>query len=89
MSAGMSSCALLRTSEGNVTQCWGGNQWGNLGLGDKIDRYTPTTVTALGTQVVQITLGSTFACAILMDVTTKCRGENYGVSLGLATQSTA
>jgi alpha-tubulin suppressor-like RCC1 family protein len=76
-------CALVAMPSGNVTKCWGKNGNGQLGLGDTAQHKTPTTVTALGTDVVSIELGGYHTCAILKDATVKCWGDNHLGQLGL------
>ena len=49
------TCALL---DDKSVKCFGDNHMGQLGLGDTTNRNTPTAVTALGTSVVQMDIGS-------------------------------
>jgi len=74
------SCALLTNS---TTACWGHNGGGELGLGDRTQRHTPTVVTTLGIDVARLALGDNHGCALLNDNTTKCWGTNSWGQLGL------
>jgi len=76
-------CALVELPTGNWYKCWGRNANGQLGLGDTTERLTPTTVTALGTNVSSIHAGVFATCCILNDATVKCFGSNNFRQLGL------
>jgi hypothetical protein len=60
---------------------WGGNQYGQLGLGDTIDRSSPVQVSSL-TDWKQISLGQTHAIAIKTDGTLWAWGGNQYGQLG-------
>jgi hypothetical protein len=55
--------------------CWGNNASGQLGNGSADDALTPTQVTALGTNVAEVSAGDLFACARLTDGTLSCWGS--------------
>jgi cysteine-rich repeat protein len=83
------SCALM--SDGRV-KCWGHNGYGNLGLGDTLNRGNqpnqmgdnlPTIDLGTGMTAVAIAVGGVHACAVLNDGRVKCWGENYSGELGL------
>lgn len=59
----------------NVVECWGANQYGQLGLGDHMARAAPTVVSGL-TDVVDIAVGSSAACAVRSDRSVWCWGRN-------------
>jgi len=86
-----SVCVLL--DNGSV-KCWGTNDYGQLGQGDKITRgdnpgemgdNLPAINLGTGKTAVQISLGRGHACARLNDQTLKCWGNNTYGALGLGT----
>ncbi len=83
------TCALL--DDGSV-KCWGGNKYGQLGLGDtrprgKLPKDMGTELAAVdlgsGRKAVRIAAGHDHSCAVLDDGSVKCWGENYDGQLGL------
>jgi len=78
------SCAVLKD---DTAKCWGYNSNGQLGLGDTTDRYAPTSVTALGSNVAALALGVLYSCALLKDGSVKCWGQNNYGQLGLGDQT--
>jgi alpha-tubulin suppressor-like RCC1 family protein len=72
------ACGLR--SDGMV-ECWGSNEYGQLGTGDDVYRQQPTAVVGL-TDVVRIALGSWTACAVRADKSLWCWGSNAGGQLG-------
>jgi alpha-tubulin suppressor-like RCC1 family protein len=81
ISAGSShTCAL--TTHGQVV-CWGENSSGQIGDGTTINRPTLALVGGGTLQtVVAIAAGNFHTCAILVDGTARCWGENGGGQLG-------
>lgn len=86
------TCALL---ESRVVKCWGGNYYGELGLGDDVGRGgEPETMGAslpaveLGAPVIRIDGGgsSRHVCALLATSTYKCWGANTHGQLGQGTE---
>lgn len=86
---GYHSCALL--IDGRV-KCWGHNDFGQLGLGDMMDRGgAPDDMgdalasVDLGDRAtaVAITAGAQHTCALLTDGRVKCWGRNHMGQLGL------
>ena len=71
------TCAL---SMQGAVQCWGYNQYGQLGDGSTTDRLTGTHVTGLDRGVLAIAVGGSaatptgFSCALLEDGRVKCWG---------------
>lgn len=79
MAAGhLHTCA--RFMNGDV-QCWGNNQYGQLGNGLAGDRYVPTAVPGLS-NVIDIAAGLYHTCARLMDGSVRCWGGNATGQLG-------
>jgi len=71
-------CAL---SSGGAIKCSGGNYNGQLGVGDTINRLTPTA--ALGTSYVSVEAGGWHACALTAGGVVRCWGANAQGQLGL------
>lgn len=83
------ACAIL---EDDTLKCWGSNLYGQLGLGDDIDRGNepnqmgaklPAIALGAGRTVRAIGLGGNHTCAILDDAALKCWGRNNNGQLGL------
>ncbi|AKT38419.1 RCC1 domain-containing protein [Chondromyces crocatus] len=83
------SCALL---EDGTVRCWGNNERGELGLGDRASRgRAPLEMgknlraVDLGTDavVLGVRAGRAHTCAVLRDSLLKCWGENGQGQLGL------
>ncbi|MEK2647170.1 RCC1 domain-containing protein [Bdellovibrio sp. BCCA] len=60
--------------------CWGSNNEGQLGVGDKVNRSSPTLVTF--TNPKQVSVGHTHSCAINDNGTPYCWGKNTFYTLG-------
>ena len=83
---GFHACAPLATGE---LQCWGSNGSGQLGDGTVVNRNLPTHVpkyqvgsSAPGWMVQTVGLGVTMTCAINVDGSLHCWGENTRGQLG-------
>lgn len=83
------TCALLL---GGRIKCWGGNEWGQLGLGDKVHRGDGPGEMGddlphvnLGTDIkaTAISVGSGHTCALLEGGGVKCWGAGWSGALGL------
>jgi alpha-tubulin suppressor-like RCC1 family protein len=61
--------------------CFGSNSEGQLGDGTTTQRTSPTTVPGLGF-VVQLSAGSRFTCAVVINGTVQCWGRNDEGQLG-------
>jgi alpha-tubulin suppressor-like RCC1 family protein len=82
------TCALLRNG---LLKCWGSNQWGELGLGDVMERgsgpgqmgdHLPIVDLGTGRTIKMLSAGYQHSCAILDDRSLKCWGENIYGELG-------
>ena len=82
-------CALFSDS---TVKCWGANEYGQLGLGDLLNRgdnanemgdHLPTVDVGAGLTVKDIYAGSYHTCAILSNDLVKCWGRNQFGQLGL------
>ncbi|WP_408891256.1 cadherin-like domain-containing protein [Myxococcus faecalis] len=83
-----STCALL--DDGSI-KCWGGNQYGALGLGDKVHRgdnagemgdALPRVDLGTGRTAKALTVGGIYTCALLDDGSVKCWGGGSWGQLG-------
>jgi cysteine-rich repeat protein len=86
---GLHTCVVL--DDGNL-KCWGGNYYGQLGVGDRNDRGAEANqmgdalpAVDLGTDRTAraVTAGSFYTCALLDDYSVKCWGSNSHGQLGL------
>ena len=71
-------CALLTDK---TVKCWGANNRGQLGLGNRTDVLTPTLVPSL-TNVTKLSIANLTSCALDELGSVKCWGENYSGLLG-------
>lgn len=74
------ACALVR---GGKVMCWGHNGYGQLGLGDQVDRMLPTEVATLGSNAARLYVGGGHTCVKMNDETVWCWGYNGRGTLGL------
>ncbi|MEA3335715.1 MAG: RCC1 repeat-containing protein [Chloroflexota bacterium] len=71
------ACAV--TSPPGKTWCWGYNFYGQLGIGNTLDKHLPFAVVGLSSGVGTVTAGEWHTCALLNSGQTKCWGnDNYG-----------
>ncbi len=73
------SCAL--TSAGGV-QCWGDDNYGQLGDGSSATELTPVAVYGLSSGVTSIAAGQYHACALTSSGAVQCWGYGYDGELG-------
>jgi alpha-tubulin suppressor-like RCC1 family protein len=76
---GEHTCALITT--GNV-QCWGNNQYGQLGNNSTGNTTLPTAVSGLSTGTGAIRAGLRYSCALTTSGGVKCWGDNEYGQLG-------
>jgi alpha-tubulin suppressor-like RCC1 family protein len=78
-SGGNFNCAVLNTG---AVQCWGENNFGQLGNGGGGNQNLPVTVAGLGGNAVEVKTGTQHACARLTSGLVKCWGRNHYGQLG-------
>jgi alpha-tubulin suppressor-like RCC1 family protein len=81
----LSACAVL---SGGTVQCWGDNQWGELGSTTGPDKCadgpcatTPVAVAGLN-EATAVSVGNGFACALLSGGSVRCWGKGQYGELG-------
>ncbi len=84
VAAGATHSCLV--AEGGVAECWGSNMDGELGDGTNIPKLQPIvgspSIPMLFGRVKDITAGSGFTCAALIDGAVACWGRNSRFQLG-------
>jgi alpha-tubulin suppressor-like RCC1 family protein len=75
------SCALLRSG---AIECWGDNEWGELGDGAKTTSPTPVRVSGID-DAVAVSAGLYGTCAVLAGGGVECWGANFYGQLGNGT----
>ncbi len=74
--------SLALTKNGTIYS-WGGNELGQLGLGDYDDRYVPTLVQEAPTNIIQISSGNDHSLCLTNDGHMYSCGDNMAGQLGL------
>jgi len=83
------TCAIV--ADGRI-KCWGHNRYGQLGLGDTVDRGAtaaqmgpalPAVDLGTGLRATHVCLGDAHVCALLSNKRVKCWGNNLLSQLGL------
>jgi alpha-tubulin suppressor-like RCC1 family protein len=82
LSVGSDHNCGLRLSDGSIW-CWGRNDAGQLGNGDKVDRQQPVKVAGLAGKAGAVAGGSAHTCAIVSGGL-QCWGANWYGQLGSA-----
>lgn len=80
------ACAIDTDAAG--VSCWGGDTYGQLGVGDFMGRLVPSLV-ALPRAARAIAAGYEFTCAVLFDDSLWCWGQNDEGQLGQGDQAGA
>jgi alpha-tubulin suppressor-like RCC1 family protein len=65
-----------------AAKCWGPNNVGQLGDGTMVANNPLATSTAISANVTGVTVGDNHACALLMDGTVLCWGQDTSGQLG-------
>ena len=74
------ACALTASGAG---YCWGGNSFGQLGVGSTTNRNVPTAFTMpTGITFTKISLGGLHSCALTAGGSAYCWGDNFYGQLG-------
>lgn len=79
----ISVCAIASDTQ---AYCWGSNGYGQLGNNSTTDSHVPVAVSTVGAfsgkTVLEVSMGSSFGCAIASDNYAYCWGSNYRGQLG-------
>ena len=73
------TCAV----EDGSLRCWGDNRYGQLGDGTRHYALRPTAVDGLQNKVASVSVGARHSCALLMDGSVRCWGDNSYGQLGV------
>ena len=87
MRASGDNTTCMLEADGSVW-CWGINGKGQVGDGTTVDRwFRPTRIPALGTDVVELSVGTRHACARKRNGSLWCWGGNQSGQLGIGQDS--
>jgi len=87
VAAGTSHDCTLTTGGG--VQCWGGNNFGQLGNGSTTDSALPVAVINLSSGVAAIAASDSYSCALTMSGGVQCWGLNQNGQLGNGSTSSS
>jgi alpha-tubulin suppressor-like RCC1 family protein len=73
------TCAVR---SGGTVQCWGHNEWGELGNGENGDAHSPGPAVVGVAGATAVTAGGIHACALLASGAVRCWGSNFDGELG-------
>jgi alpha-tubulin suppressor-like RCC1 family protein len=76
---GNTTCALIT---GGTMQCWGDNDFGEMGTGNTTNSLTPVSVIGLAGTVTAIATGQNHTCALIEGGGIQCWGLNFSGRLG-------
>ena len=79
------TCALM---DAGVVECWGGNDYGQLGDASTNDSWKPKVVQGLPRGVQSISAGSLHTCVLISGGAVECWGRNEEGELGNGTTAT-
>ena len=80
------TCAILKSTK--AVQCWGKNNYGQVGDGTSINRQQPVNVSGDGNYNVELALGiDLFSCSLASTEAIRCWGHNNKGQLGDGTKS--
>jgi len=68
---------------GNRVLCWGANRFGQLGDGTNESRTQPVEVVGLPSTATAVTAGAVHTCALVVDGSAYCWGQNLRGQLGI------
>lgn len=80
LALGVTHTCVLQADE--TVHCWGGNTYGQLGLGHKGPSELPPPALELGGPVLSIAAGGYHNCAVMKDGQVRCWGQNNHGQLG-------
>jgi alpha-tubulin suppressor-like RCC1 family protein len=76
-------CGLVRVDTTFDLYCWGRNEKGQLGTGDRLDRFVPTRVGGDTRWSEHFSAGEEHTCAVREGGELACWGDNAALQLGL------
>jgi alpha-tubulin suppressor-like RCC1 family protein len=80
MAAGfLHTCAM---GQNGAVDCWGRNEFGQLGIGTTSDAHVPTAVVGFPAGATAITAGEGHSCALTTVGGARCWGRNWAGELG-------